>query len=166
MSNNLAKKVRLIFFDFDGVFTNNRVIVDEYGHEYVVCNRSDGIGIDMIKKKGIKIYVISTERNRVVKLRCKKLRLKVFYGIKNKAKMLKHICDKEAVSLENVMYVGNDINDLEAMKLVGVSIAPNDSNNKIKEICDILLLTKGGEGVTREIYEILNNNRLEEINNK
>ena len=79
-------KVKLAIFDFDGVFTNNKVLVSENGVESVICCRSDGIGLSRLNKLGIKSYVISSETNAVVKVRCKKLKIPVIQGVENKKK--------------------------------------------------------------------------------
>lgn len=147
--------VKLIVFDFDGVMTDNRVLVDENGKEAVWVNRSDGLGIQMIKQLGIQMIILSTETNPVVSMRAKKLDLDVLQSIHDKAVTLLNFCEQENIELKNVMYVGNDINDLPAMKMVGIKVVPYDAYNEVKKIADIVLKTKGGNGVIRELAVLL-----------
>jgi len=148
-------ELELIVFDFDGVMTDNRVLVDQDGKEAVWVNRSDGLGIRMIKQMGVRMIILSTETNPVVSMRAKKLNLEVFTSVNDKAKALKVFCAQEDIKLENVMYVGNDINDLPAMNLVGIKAVPKDAYSEVKEIADIVLKTKGGYGVIRELAALL-----------
>lgn len=147
--------IKLIVFDFDGVMTDNRVIVSETGEESVIVNRADGLGIKMLREKGVPMLILSTEENRVVTARGKKLKLPVLQGISDKASALKDYCRELNVDLNKVMYIGNDINDLEVMKLVGLRLAPADAHIKIKEITDMVLSTPGGGGVIRELADII-----------
>ncbi|HPN83952.1 MAG TPA: HAD hydrolase family protein [Victivallales bacterium] len=145
------KSIKLIVFDFDGVMTDNRVLVSEDGKESVFCNRSDGIGINILRKSGYKMLILSTEKNRVVKARAKKLKMSVLNGIYDKKKVLCEYCRKNNIKMTSVCYVGNDINDLSAMKSVGVKVCPSDAYSEIKSISDIVLKKAGGDGVVREL---------------
>ena len=149
------KKIKLIFFDFDGVFTNNSVIVDENGKESVICNRSDGIGLSRLREGGVKLIIVSTELNHVVSARAKKLKIKVFQGVENKLKLIQKILDEESIVPSESIFVGNDINDIPAMNYVGVGVAPADSYSEVKLICDILLKRNGGHGAVREICDMV-----------
>ena len=148
------KNIQLIVYDFDGVMTNNKVIVSEDGRESIIANRSDGLGVELLKKKGIKQIILSTESNDVVSARAKKLDLTVIYACKDKKNILKRYCKKMKYDLSNVAYVGNDINDLDAMKMVGYPIAPADAHIEIKKISKIITKTMGGDGVIRELLDI------------
>lgn len=147
------EKIDGIFFDFDGVLTDNFVYVNEYGEETVKCSRADGLGFDALRKLKQNLFIISTESNNVVKQRGQKLKIEVFYGIKNKVLKIKEIAKNRNFKLENSIFIGNDINDLEAMKICGLSICPADSHKKIKEYADFILIKKGGAGIVREIVE-------------
>jgi 3-deoxy-D-manno-octulosonate 8-phosphate phosphatase (KDO 8-P phosphatase) len=151
----ILKNIKLIFFDFDGVFTNNTVIVDENGKESVICNRSDGIGLSRLESGGVKLIIVSTEINPVVTARGKKLKIKVFQGIENKLKLVQSIMEDEFIDPSEVIFVGNDINDIPAMKFVGCSVAPADSFSEVKQICNILLKKNGGYGAVREICDMV-----------
>lgn len=153
---SLPEKIDLVVYDFDGVMTDNKVVVDEHGTEGVVCNRSDGLGVNLIKDLGIKQMIISTETNKVVIIRGEKLGINVLGSCSNKKQTLFGACSAGGFDLQNVVYIGNDVNDLEVMKIVGCSVAPSDSHIEIKNVANIILNSKGGEGVVREFAELLN----------
>ena len=135
--------------------TDNKVYVDQHGHEMVQVNRADGLGISEIRKLGIEQMILSTETNSVVSARAEKLDLLCLQGIDNKAQALVDYCKNHQIALSAVAYVGNDINDLEVMKLVGTTFCPVDAHVSIKEISRYILESKGGEGVSREIFDKL-----------
>ena len=147
------KDIKLICYDFDGVMTDNKVYIDQDGCEMVQVNRADGLGVAEIKKLGIVQIILSTEKNPVVGQRSKKLGLTCLQGISDKTYALKKCCQKNNISLDEVAYVGNDINDIEAMKLVGITFCPADAHNSIKKISNHVLKSKGGQGVVREILD-------------
>ena len=154
MNNKISiKNIEAIFFDFDGVLTNNKVYVDQYGKEAVECNRSDGIAFEILNKLKIDTLIISTEKNRVVKERAKKIKIKSMTGVSDKSVALKKYVKKKNLNFKKIMYIGNDINDYSAMKLCGFSACPNDSHKEIKKIAKIKLKCNGGEGVARELLE-------------
>ncbi len=153
------QEIKLLILDFDGVMTDNRVLVQENGKEAVFCNRSDGLAIEILKKAGLEILVISTEKNEVVQTRCKKLKIRCFSNIDNKYKSSLREIKKRNLKSENVCFVGNDINDLEIMKTVGFPVAPADAAKEIKDIARVITKAKGGEGVIRELLDILNYGR-------
>ena len=155
------KNIELIAYDFDGVMTDNSVYVDENGKEMVKVSRSDGLAIALIKNCGINQIILSSEKNFVVQKRAKKLGIKCINGVENKAEVLKKYLEKSNVELNNVVFVGNDVNDLDVMKIVGLSIAPSDAHKNIKNVANYITKCEGGKGVVREIYDmiILNNNK-------
>ncbi len=148
------KDIQLIIYDFDGVFTDNKVLVFEDGKEAVFCNRADGLAIEKIKELGIPQIILSTEKNKVVEARAKKLNnIEVIHSIADKKIALIDYCKKKKYDLKKVLYIGNDINDLEVMKLVGYPIAPQDANNRVKDVAKSIVKKKGGEGVIKEFFE-------------
>jgi len=153
---NISKNIKLIVYDFDGVMTDNMVYVDQDGKESVRVNRNDGLGISEIKKLGIKQIIISTETNPVVSSRAKKLKIECLQGVDNKQIILTDYCIQNKIQIETVAFVGNDINDKDAMGIVGYSFCPSDAHRSIKEISQHILEAKGGEGVSREILDLLN----------
>ena len=147
--------VSAIVFDFDGVLTNNKVYVSERGEETVRCDKADGHTFELLKKLGLKIFILSSEKNHVVKMRAKKLNIDLIYGSENKKNDLQKLCKKNSLDLKKLVYVGNDINDLEAMKVSGFSIAVADAVKEIKNVADFVLDSKGGDMVVREIFNNL-----------
>lgn len=151
------RTIKLFAMDFDGVFTDNRVFIDEDGKESVVCDRSDSLGIKLLKDKrpDIKIVVISKETNRVVKARCDKLKIECKIGIEDKLTLFKKIIDAENVKPDEVAYMGNDINDIECIQYAGVGVAVSDSDPKVLAVADYITRKKGGLGAIREFINIV-----------
>jgi len=155
MNNMFFSKIKLVVFDFDGVFTNNKVLVNELGIESVICNRSDGIGLSRLNSIGVKSFIISTEKNHVVLKRAEKLKINCYNDVSDKSKILKEICIAENVDLKNVCFVGNDINDIPALKICGFPIGVKDSYDEIKPYIKFTTKNKGGEGAVREICDLI-----------
>lgn len=158
-------EIHTLIFDFDGVFTDNKVIIDELGKESVVCSREDGLGIDLIKKFSkensweLDLFILSKEKNCVVKKRAEKLRIKCYSGVDNKLQFIKNYLKEkfpgDVDSKKGIIYLGNDINDLEAMLFVGYSVAPKDAHPKILTIANSISIKKGGDGFVRKFIEDL-----------
>lgn len=142
-------------FDFDGVFTDNRVLVGEDGSEYVFCNRADGLGLANLQQNGIDCIVLSTETNPVVARRCEKLKLECFQGCADKGEVLEEILRRKKIDSARVGYVGNDINDLDCMKNVGVAICVADAAPEIRALAHWITSRRGGEGAVREICDLV-----------
>ena len=140
-------------FDFDGVLTDNLVYLDQNGKEMVVCNRSDGIAFDVLRKLNKPSYIVSTEKNPVVTARAKKLNIKAYQAIEDKVIAVNDLAIKYGHDVEKLCYVGNDVNDYKVMKYCGFSACPSDSHLSIIDIADIVLTSKGGDGVLRELLE-------------
>ena len=147
------ENIDLIVFDFDGVLTDNKVIIDQNGNENVICSRSDGLGFDVLKKLGKSACIISSEKNLVVSARAKKLNVPVLQEVIDKAHVIKNLSEEKNVKLSKILFIGNDLNDYYAMQLCGYSACPSDSHPKIKDIASFVLKTKGGNGVLRELLE-------------
>jgi len=152
--DNLPTNIDLICYDFDGVMTDNRVLVLEDGTEGVFVNRGDGLAISEFKKSGLEQIILSTEENPVVSARGKKLNIPVLQGISDKRTALQAFVEENDLNLKNVIYVGNDINDLEAMKIVGCPVAPADAHSTILQLAAIVTKAPAGAGVIREIYDL------------
>ena len=146
-------EIDALVFDFDGVLTDNKVYVDQNGKESVCCSRSDGLAFDVLRKLKIQTYILSTETNRVVKQRAKKLKIPVIQGASNKLETLSKLCNEEHYDINKVLFIGNDLNDYQVMKACGYSACPSDSHPKIKQISSHVLSSAGGEGVARELLD-------------
>jgi len=154
--NTIAtKEIDLIVYDFDGVMTDNRVILLQDGTEGVVVNRADGLGVDLIRNLGISQLILSTETNPVVKVRAEKLAIEAIGSCGDKKGALVNYCLRNGFDLSKVLYVGNDINDMEVMKIVGFPIAPADSHQDIREIARLTTKARGGEGIVRELADLI-----------
>ena len=151
----INNNIKLIVYDFDGVMTNNKVYVDQNGKEMVQVSRADGLGVSEIKKLGIEQIIISTETNPVVSTRADKLGISCLQGIGNKKDVLINYCQNNDYDLKYVAYLGNDINDKNAMDIVGIKFCPADAHESIKTISDYILETKGGYGVIRELLDLI-----------
>jgi len=150
-----------IIFDFDGVFTDNNVYVHDDGSEAVLCNRSDGLGISALKKYGVPLLVLSKEKNPVVQKRCQKLGILCAQGIDDKKTYLVTWLKKHAINPQNVIYLGNDTNDIECLVFVGCGVVVADAHEDAKKVSRIILKNKGGHGAVRELCDLLlsRNNR-------
>ena len=147
--------IKLIIYDCDGVLTDNRVVVFEDGREGVFFNRSDGMAISKFKKQGIPQLILTTEKNNVVDKRAAKLGIPLIKGSQNKRSAVLAYCKKLGIAARGILYVGNDINDLEAMKLVGYPVCPADAAAEVKAVSRIILKSKGGHGVARELLKYI-----------
>lgn len=149
------RNVDLLVFDFDGVLTDNRVLVFADGTEAVWCTRADGLAFDAFRRSAIETLILSTEKNAVVAARAAKLRVEAITGCGDKAAAIESICRERGLQPERLVYVGNDLNDLGAMRRVGIAIAVADAHPRIREIARHTLTARGGEGAAREVAEHL-----------
>ena len=150
-----ADAVDLVVLDFDGVLTDNRVLVSETGVESVWCSRADGWGIARLRKAGQEVIVLSTERNPVVLARCAKLGIECVQGSDDKLASLKEISERKSVELARIAYVGNDLNDLECLEKVGFAIAVRDAHPRILDVASFVTQAPGGFGAVREVCDLL-----------
>jgi N-acylneuraminate cytidylyltransferase len=148
-----ANKIKVIIFDFDGVLTDNRVLVFDDGHEAVLCNRTDGLFMGLLRERGYVLFIVSKEQNPVVTARGRKLKVEVKQGVDDKVSAVEGILVRQGVTPNEVAYVGNDINDLGAMSIVGLPVAVGDAHPAVKRAAKRVLKTVGGAGVAREVFE-------------
>jgi 3-deoxy-D-manno-octulosonate 8-phosphate phosphatase (KDO 8-P phosphatase) len=163
INQKLLSDIELIAFDFDGVFTDNSVYVNQDGKESVKCWRGDGLGLDRLKKLGVKLCIISTEINPVVSMRANKLAIDCYQAVENKADILVSICDKHSISLKNTMFVGNDINDIPAFQIAGIPVGVADACKEIYSYVMFRTMNSGGAGAVREICDMVLNAKNELI---
>ncbi len=151
--NNSVSDIKLAIFDFDGVFTDNTVYVSAKGDEYVRCFRGDGLGLKRLRKAGVKPYVLSTEINKIVEIRCKKLNIEFEQGLKDKAASLRSLAENLGIPLKHVAYVGNDINDIGCLEIVGVRVVVADALSEVKRASEYITSRPGGLGAVREVCD-------------
>jgi YrbI family 3-deoxy-D-manno-octulosonate 8-phosphate phosphatase len=147
--------LQLIVFDFDGVFTDNRVFVRDDGRESVACNRGDGLGLEMLRNRGVPMLVLSKEQNPVVGARCTKLKLPYVQGIDDKRTFLLEHLRKQGIPPESVAYVGNDVNDLACLSVVGLPVVVGDAHPDVIGAAKLVLGRPGGQGAVREFCDLV-----------
>ena len=152
--------VRLIICDFDGVVTDNHVITDQDGRESVTASRSDSMHIKTLREKGIELIILSSEANPVVLARAGKMGVEAIHnaGMQNKGRVMREVLEQKNVKAENVIYIGNDLNDLPCFEIAGWSVAVADAYPDVLRAADHVLTRTGGHGAVRELCEIVLNN--------
>jgi N-acylneuraminate cytidylyltransferase len=155
LSTPAPGSVKLVVFDFDGVMSDNRVLVMQDGAEGALCNRSDGLGIGMLKNAGMPMMVMSKEQNPVVGARCRKLGLECHQGVDDKLTRLRELAAARAIDFSCIAYVGNDINDLACMRAVGWPIAVADAYPQVLAAARMVTTRPGGHGAVREVCDAL-----------
>ena len=150
------KQIKLIIFDVDGVLTDGYLFYDYQGNQIKRFCVRDGLGIRYLQKAGFKICIVSGGKEDVIKSRAKDLNIKHIYcGIKNKKEKVEILREEFNVMKENILYLGDDLNDLVVRKVVGLLIAPNDASKNFKKFCNAILKNNGGNGAVRELSERL-----------
>ncbi|ULR53008.1 N-acylneuraminate cytidylyltransferase [Streptomyces deccanensis] len=140
-----------VVLDFDGTQTDDRVLIDSDGREFVSVHRGDGLGIAALRRSGLKMLILSTEQNPVVAARARKLQIPVLHGIDRKDLALKQWCEEQGIAPERVLYVGNDVNDLPCFALVGWPVAVGSAHDVVRGAARAVTTVPGGEGAIREI---------------
>jgi N-acylneuraminate cytidylyltransferase len=147
---------KLLVMDFDGVFTDDTVITDQDGRESVICSRSDGFGLDMLRQHGkVHAMILSREENPVVSARARKLKLEVHQGVQDKAQAIQQLIKERNLAQAEVIYIGNDLNDLPVLPYVGYFACPQDAHSEVFRRADLVLSKPGGRGAIRELIEII-----------
>ncbi|OGN05673.1 MAG: hypothetical protein A2831_00635 [Candidatus Yanofskybacteria bacterium RIFCSPHIGHO2_01_FULL_44_17] len=150
------KYIRLIAFDFDGVFTNGLFMLSQDGTESIICNRRDSWGLNEMKRLGIKMVVINKGLDPAVSKRCQKLKLEYKYdATKDKLSILKDVLVREQVKPESVLYVGDDTIDLPCLKYAGLAVTVADGASECKKAADYITEKNGGQGAVRELCELI-----------
>ena len=157
MKSKLHKipKPKILFTDFDGCLTDDRVWLNQDGEEFVAANRKDGLAVKRLKNLGIQVVITSTETNKVVLARGNKMGVEVLQGLADKAESIDLYLKQKNLSWNDVWYIGNDVNDLGAIEKARLSISPADAVKKVRKAVDLILKTNGGYGVLSEIASLL-----------
>jgi len=152
---DILRRIRLVAFDFDGVFTDNMVYVFENGTEAVRCTRADGIGLQKLRQIGIDSVIISTEANPVVSARARKLKIDCVQNCKDKRGVLEDRIARTGISLNQVAFVGNDINDLPCLACAGLPIVVKDAHPDVIPVARYQTKNPGGHGAVREVCDLI-----------
>jgi N-acylneuraminate cytidylyltransferase len=150
-----TKVPKILFTDFDGCLTDDRVWLNLDGEEFVAANRKDGLAVKRLKNLGIQVVIASTETNKVVLARGNKMGVDVLQGLADKAEAIDRYLEQKNLSWNDIWYIGNDVNDLGAIKRSNLSICPADAVKKVRKTVDVVLKTKGGYGILSEIATLL-----------
>jgi N-acylneuraminate cytidylyltransferase len=151
-----TEKIKLFATDVDGVLTDAGMYYANNGEELKKFNTKDGKGIELLRNKGIITAIITSENTKIVERRASKLKIDILYqGVEDKLQIINEMIAKNNIKLDEVCYIGDDLNDLEVLKAVGFSCCPNDAVEKIKNVVDYVCVKKGGEGCVREVCDYL-----------
>ena len=150
------KKIKLIATDVDGVLTDGGMYYSSKGDVLKKFHARDGMAVSILKKNTIPTVIITKEKNQIVKKWSSKMNIdKLFDGVKNKEEVVSKLCKSYGLSENNIAYIGDDVNDLEILKRIGFSVTPKDGNIEVKKIVDYICKRGGGEGVLREICDLV-----------
>jgi len=152
-----SEKIKMLITDIDGVMTDTGVYYSSIGEELKRFSIRDGMGVERLRTLvSVKTGIITGENSLIVSRRAEKLGIEELHlGIKNKADILKQICKKRNLSPEEIAYIGDDTNDIDIIKLVGMSAAPNDAMPEVKAIVDFVTENRGGNGAFRDFCELI-----------
>jgi len=154
--NNKLKKIKLLITDVDGVLTDNGLYYTEDGLVMKKFNVKDGMGVVLLRKVGIKTGIISTDGSEIIKKRAERLKMDFVYtGTWEKELKMNEICEVMNISKEEVAFIGDDVNDIGIINEAGLTACPADAVPEIKNMVDLVLEKKGGEGVFRELTELI-----------
>ena len=149
------RSLKLALFDFDGVFTDNKVYVFEDGREAVRCTRLDGLGLRKLEASGVSAMIISTEVNPVVRARADKLKIDCVQGAEDKVAVAREACARQGIGLDRAAFVGNDINDLPLLEEIGLPIVVRDAHPDVIDVALYQTRWLGGEGAVREVCDLV-----------
>lgn len=153
-----AKRIRMVFSDFDGTFTDGMVYTDQNGIESVRCSRRDSLGIQMLKRAGIPVHIISKETNPVVAARCKKMGVAYDQAVESgegKADIIARVARDASLDLSEIAFIGDDVNDIPALATAGFAATVSDGHPLVKETVDYITSARGGEHAFREFCEYI-----------
>jgi N-acylneuraminate cytidylyltransferase len=152
---NKIQKPKLLITDFDGCLTDDRVWLNQEGEEFVAANRKDGLAVQRLKNLDIQVVIASTETNKVVLARGDKIGVEVLQGLADKAESIEQYLKQKNLSWDDIWYLGNDVNDIEAIRKAKLSFCPSDAVKAVIKEVDSKLKTKGGYGVLSELATLI-----------
>ena len=156
LSPAILRQIRLFATDVDGVLTDAGMYYSESGDEWKKFNTRDGMGIKLLQKAGLITAIVTQERTRLVARRAEKLAIpELHQGVMDKLSVIRDMATRHGISLRQIAYIGDDVNDIEALKAVGLSAAPADGLPQVLKVVDYVCRQKGGEGAVRELVEML-----------
>ena len=155
-SRATLQEIRLFATDVDGVLTDAGMYYSESGDEWKKFNTRDGMGIKLLQKAGLITAIVTQERTRLVARRAEKLAIpELHQGVMDKLSVIREMASRHGISLQQIAYIGDDVNDIEALKAVGVSAAPADGLPQVLDVVAYVCQKKGGEGAVRELAELI-----------
>ena len=146
-------EIRLVVFDFDGVFSDNHVWTNDRGEESVACFRGDSLGLRRLDEVGVDYFILTSETNDAVPARARKIRAECIRGIEDKLPVLRDELERRGVPLEETAYLGNDVNDAECLAAVGLPVVPSDAWAEVVPLAKMVLARAGGHGCVRELCD-------------
>lgn len=154
--------IKLLLTDCDGTLTDGGMYYNNYNDELKKFNTRDAVGLRLLKENNIKVGIITSENSNIVKRRSDKMNLDfVYLNVTNKKDILYKICEENDIKLSEVAYVGDDLNDIEILKLVGFSCCVQDACENVKKICNYICKNKGGDGAVREVADLILSNKID-----
>lgn len=159
MENKLKEKlekIKILAMDVDGTLTDGRVYYSKNGEELKAFSIRDGLGIEILQKNGISTAIVTSESSQIISSRATRLKIKhVILGSKNKKKDLLNLAEEIGINIDEIAFIGDDLNDIPAIEVVGVSACPSNSVKYVKEKVDYICKNEGGNGAVREFIELI-----------
>lgn len=151
-------KIRILALDFDGIFTDGMVYVDQNGVETVKCSRRDGFGTELLKRAGLYVCVISREPNPVVKARCEKLKIDCWHNVEtaaDKLEVFNNVLSNQKANCWEAAYMGDELNDLKILRVAGFSATVPEAHPEVQKVVHYITKASGGRGAIREVVELI-----------
>ena len=148
--------IKLLATDVDGTLTDGGMYYTTKGDVMKKFHARDGMGVNLLKRRNIPTILITKEMNSINKKWAKNMNIKkVYEGVREKEKLVKILCNQFKVRSGEICYIGDDVNDIELMKKIGLSACPADANYIVKKESDVILKTQGGKGALREVVDLI-----------
>jgi len=158
---SICKDIKLVISDVDGVLTDGGMYYSHNGEIMKKFHTHDGMAVELLLKNNIYTILMTKEKSQIVKKRASKIKIKeTFSGVLEKEKLLEKICSKYSLKPKNIAYIGDDVNDIEIMKLVGFTASPNDGISEVKKIVQYICENNSGKGAFREFVDLIISNKF------